>query len=152
MFDECVTMEGYEKHSFRIKKDSEYQKYLKDELDDYTKWVAVNHNEYTGDVEQIAEYINGAVASYYKSDFISATQAIQKIVDENNFLLCETKMGGDGSDDVLFKARVAEPTENIKHEDMLHIPFDCRNIVASQRFSLSGTPCIYLSRSSDTCW
>ena len=88
------------------------------------------------------------MASYYKSDFISATQAIQKIVDENNFLLCETKMGGDGSDDVLFKARVAEPTENIKHEDMLHIPFDCRNIVASQRFSLSGTPCIYLSRSS----
>lgn len=152
MFDECVTMEGYEKHSFRIKKDSEYQKYLKDELDDYTKWVAVNHNEYTGDVEQIAEYINGAVASYYKSDFISATQAIQKIVDENNFLLCETKMGGDGSDDVLFKARVAEPTENIKHEYMLHIPFDCRNIVASQRFSLSGTPCIYLSRSSYTCW
>lgn len=39
-------MEGYEKHSFRIKKDSEYQMCLKDELDDYIKWVAVNHNEY----------------------------------------------------------------------------------------------------------
>ena len=52
----------------------------------------------------------------------------------------------------LFKARVAESTENIKHKDMLHIPFDRRSIVSSQRFSLSGTPCIYMAKSSYTCW
>ena len=152
MFDEGVIVEGYEKHSFRIKKDSEYQMCLKDELDDYIKWVAVKHNEYMGDVEQIAEYINGAVASYYKSDFISAIQTIKKIIDGDNLLLCKTEMGGEGCNDILFKARVAESTENIKHEDMLHIPFDRRNIVSSQRFSLSGTPCIYLAKSSYTCW
>ena len=45
MFDECVTMEGYEKHSFRIKKNSECQKCLQEELNDYFNWVAENHNE-----------------------------------------------------------------------------------------------------------
>lgn len=152
MFDVGVTMEGYEKHSFRIKKDSEYQKYLKEELNDYVKWVAGNHNEYRGEVKKIANSIKKAVNLYYKSDFMSAIQAIKKIVDKDDLLLCETKMGGEGSDDILFKARVAEPMENIKHEGMLHIPFDCRNIVSSQRFSLNGTPCIYLAKSSYACW
>lgn len=59
MFDEGVTMEGYEKHSFRIKKDSEYQKYLKDELDDYTKWVAVNYNEYTAMSNRLPNILMG---------------------------------------------------------------------------------------------
>lgn len=45
MFDEGVIMEGYEKHSFRIKKDSEYQMCLQEELNDYFNWVAENHNE-----------------------------------------------------------------------------------------------------------
>lgn len=152
MVDEGVIMEGYEKHSFRIKKDSEYQKYLKEELNDYIKWVVENYNKYAVEVKTIADYINDAVALYYKSDFISAIQNVKKIVDDDNFLLCETQVGGEDCKEVLFKARGAESVENIKHEDMLHIPFDRRNIVSPQRFSLSGTPCIYLAKSSYTCW
>lgn len=58
MFDECVTMEGYEKHSFRIKKDSEYQKYLKwtnpMPLRDYSmiNWNARYDEVIIGDVEE----------------------------------------------------------------------------------------------------
>ena len=152
MFDEGVIMEGYEKHSFRIKKDSEYQMRLKDELDDYIKWVAVNHNEYTDEVKKITDSIKDAVSLYYKSDFLSAIQSIKTIVDGGNLLSCDEKMKDKNYTNALFKARVAESTENIKHKDMLHIPFDRRNIVSSQRFSLSGTPCIYLAKSSYTCW
>lgn len=46
MFDECVTMEGYEKHSFRIKKDSEYQKYS------MINWNARYDEVIIGDVEE----------------------------------------------------------------------------------------------------
>lgn len=152
MIDEGVIMEGYEKHSFRIKKDSEYQKYLKEELNDYIKWVVENYNEHAVEVKTIADYINDAVALYYKSDFMSAIQSIKRIVDGGNLLLCDEKMNNKDYANALFKARVAESTENIKYKDMLHIPFDRRNIVSSQRFSLSGTPCIYLAKSSYTCW
>ena len=152
MFDECVTMEGYEKHSFRIKKDSEYQEYLQEELNDYFNWIAENYNEYTDEVKKITDSIKDAVSLYYKSDFLSAIQSIKTIVDGENLLSCDEKMKDKNYTNALFKARVAESTENIKHKDMLHIPFDRRSIVSSQRFSLSGTPCIYMAKSSYTCW
>ena len=145
-------MEEYEKHSFRIKKDSEYQEYLQEELNDYFNWIAENYNEYTDEVKKITDSIKDAVSLYYKSDFLSAIQSIKTIVDGENLLSCDEKMKDKNYTNALFKARVAESTENIKHEDMLHIPFDRRNIVSSQRFSLSGTPCIYLAKSSYTCW
>lgn len=145
-------MKKYEKHSFRIEKDSEYQKCLKEELDDYINWVERNYKTYVGEVRTIANHINEAVSFYYKSDFMSAIQSIKTIVDESDLLSCDAQIGSAGYIDALFKARVAESTENIKHDDMLHIPFDRRNIVSSQRFSLNGTPCIYLAKSSYACW
>lgn len=145
-------MKEYEKHSFRIEKDFEYQKYLKEEFDDYIDWVKKNYNKYVVEVKKIVNHINVAVSSYYKSDFISAIREIKKVVDKDNLLSCNARMENADYADALFKARVAESTENIKHKDMLHIPFDRRNIVSSQRFSLSGTPCIYLAKSSYTCW
>lgn len=145
-------MEEYEKHSFRIKKDSEYQEYLQEELNDYFNWIAENYNEYTDEVKKITDSIKDAVSLYYKSDFLSAIQSIKTIVDGENLLSCDEKMKDKNYTNALFKARVAESTENIKHKDMLHIPFDRRSIVSSQRFSLSGTPCIYMAKSSYTCW
>lgn len=49
-----------------------------------------------------------------------------------------------------FKARV--DNEKINGKDMLHIPFDKRDIVSTQRFSIPGIPCIYLSTSSYGAW
>lgn len=49
-----------------------------------------------------------------------------------------------------FKGRVA--VENIDRRDMLHIPFDKRGLITTQRFSMSGVPCLYLSTTSLGCW
>ena len=49
-----------------------------------------------------------------------------------------------------FRTRIAK--ENIKGKDMLHIPFNKREMIKTQRFSISGIPCIYLSTSSYGCW
>lgn len=49
-----------------------------------------------------------------------------------------------------FKARVGN--EKIKAKDMLHIPFGKREIISTQRFSIPGIPCIYLSTSSYGSW
>lgn len=35
---------------------------------------------------------------------------------------------------------------------MLHIPFNKRHIVKSERFSIPGLPCLYLGNSSYACW
>ena len=49
-----------------------------------------------------------------------------------------------------FKGRVA--VETIKRRDMLHIPFDKRGLIMTQRFSIAGVPCLYLSTTSLGCW
>ncbi len=49
-----------------------------------------------------------------------------------------------------FKGRVA--VENIDRIGMLHIPFDRRGLITTQRFSMSGVPCLYLSTTSLGCW
>lgn len=51
----------------------------------------------------------------------------------------------------LFRARVKENVEFLEKE-LFHIPFNCRNRVANQRFSLSGFPCLYLGGSVYACW
>ena len=49
-----------------------------------------------------------------------------------------------------FKARLS--AEKIDKKSMLHIPFDKRGLVATQRFSIAGMPCLYLSTSSFGTW
>ena len=55
----------------------------------------------------------------------------------------------------LYRARVNVSTENSKeysNDDMFHIPFQLRGKVESQRYSISGLPCLYLGESSYVCW
>lgn len=37
-------------------------------------------------------------------------------------------------------------------KEIFHIPFDKRKLASTQRFSVSGYPCLYLSNSIYTCW
>ncbi|CAN5588847.1 hypothetical protein BH10BAC2_BH10BAC2_20610 [soil metagenome] len=50
-----------------------------------------------------------------------------------------------------FRARISSEILNSR-EDMFHIPFQMREKITNQRFSLPGTPCLYLSNNTYTCW
>ena len=49
-----------------------------------------------------------------------------------------------------FKARIGN--EEFKKNDFLHIPFNKRGLIATQRFSIAGVPCMYFGLSSYVCW
>lgn len=49
-----------------------------------------------------------------------------------------------------FKARVNG--DFLERKDMLHIPFNKREIVSNQRFSVTGLPCLYLSSTTWGSW
>lgn len=51
----------------------------------------------------------------------------------------------------LFKSRIGNGMQ-FTSADMFHIPFELRYNVPSNRFSVPGTPCLYLSNSIYTCW
>lgn len=52
----------------------------------------------------------------------------------------------------LYKARVAESNYRFSKDEMFHIPYEKRNKIGNQRFSISGLPCLYLGSSSYICW
>ena len=51
----------------------------------------------------------------------------------------------------MYRIRVTNFSK-IKKEELFHIPFELRHKVASQRYSIPGLPCLYLSGSLLTCW
>lgn len=52
----------------------------------------------------------------------------------------------------LYKARMAESNYRFTQDEMFHIPYEKRNKIGNQRFSVSGLPCLYLGSSSYICW
>ncbi len=51
-----------------------------------------------------------------------------------------------------FRARTSESVSSCKErKDIFHVPFEYRNYASSQRFSILGVPCLYLSNSIYLC-
>jgi hypothetical protein len=40
----------------------------------------------------------------------------------------------------------------LKKKDIFHVPFENRNLVQNQRYSIAGLPCLYLGSSTWICW
>ena len=45
-----------------------------------------------------------------------------------------------------------KPPGNLSCNDLFHVPFSARHKIRSERFSISGYPCLYLGSSSVICW
>jgi RES domain len=58
-----------------------------------------------------------------------------------------------GRNDLRFMFRVRRSRDaGLTREDLFHIPFENRYKVTTQRYSVPGLPCLYLSGSLYTCW
>ena len=55
---------------------------------------------------------------------------------------------------VLYRMRNVKPEErhNLEPKNMFHIPLNKRGLVSTQRYSVPGYPCLYLSESVYGCW
>lgn len=134
-----------------IENDYDYLKKLTLEFKKYLAWIGDHYNDCYDNICEITNNVIESIQLYYDSDILGATQKIKEAITENMSIKVISKIE-TLYNNRLFKARVIEDEDGLSHEDMLHIPFSLRNIVKSQRFSLYGTPCIYLASSSYACW
>lgn len=51
----------------------------------------------------------------------------------------------------LYRMRIGESNQ-MSRKEMFHIPFELRHLVATQRYSIPGLPCLYLGGSTYLCW
>lgn len=54
--------------------------------------------------------------------------------------------------EVLYRMRTSHPGKALTRQEMFHIPYEKRDRVGAQRYSLGGVPMLYLSSSIYGCW
>jgi hypothetical protein len=51
-----------------------------------------------------------------------------------------------------YRIRVGKPGQSFSPKELFHVPMTERERISSQRFSIPGFPCLYLSSSTYLCW
>ena len=66
--------------------------------------------------------------------------------------LCNTLGRIDGNATIVSEVERAETDFNLERKELFHIPYDKREYASSERFSVAGYPCLYLSSQYEICW
>lgn len=108
--------------------------------------------------EKTAVLLKMAINAFFEADYESANQSIQEAIE----ILCKNEHGShliadletlyiDAEAKQWFRARKAGP-QPLEIADMKHIPANRRCVIANQRYSINGIPCLYLGNSIYGCW
>ena len=158
---EMVPVRSDEKETFR----ETVRRYLKDyqknleELDAADK--TIDWDSVVGRVNQLCDAINRAIKVEYEGTRHSAYIAIKNQLDgyktqnveieglayNRNIVTVSTGM-------IAYRMRQVklEEQHSLKRGDLFHIPMDEKGKVGTQRYSVPGYPCLYLSNKVYGCW
>lgn len=110
-----------------------------------------------------ADKILAAIYSYYQGDLVESQSIINELINEfddsapciisiNDGVAIPCACDSVNPEVQFFRARLSDQITDFNAEDMLHIPFNKRKLVKSERFSIPGFPCLYLANTSYACW
>ncbi|GAB1779561.1 hypothetical protein PMEGAS67_50380 [Priestia megaterium] len=154
-----------------IEEDCDYEKKISSVLDEYLRCIqGTISSEVYNKVSQNINSIKTAIEYYYEANISEAKKAIANVLkpyiddkyivsslDDSPALRGTTRISSNSIGKqysqaalTFFKARPSN--ENYSREKFLHIPFNKRGKVTTQRFSIAGVPCMYFGASSYVCW
>jgi len=147
-------------------------KYLKELFDEYLKHIEKDWNiALPGDkapnmifrervhaaktkAKNISESVIDALGLYLQGSTHQAQECLFSTLD-GNIMLDHVKkdLEPNNAPYRLFRIRVSDNTSEIQaRKDMFHVPFTLRHKIGTNRYSIPGYPCLYLSSSIYTCW
>jgi hypothetical protein len=159
-----------------IQNDYQYVNKLEKVLDDFLTAIHsckhVNSTVYQQTINNKTNILK-AISYYLNGDISRAKKCIYEILNHyvhDPFIVAElddstafrglTRLGNSTAsakhDPIAFqpirmyKARLG--VGNFDKSEFLHIPFNKRGIVSTQRFSIAGVPCMYFGLTSYVCW
>ena len=162
-------------HEFKtpVSVDEDYL-YYEDLKDKYVKILLhfgeAKDKKFLEELNEIKENVLTAIQDYYTGNLKDACEKIEKIVErlkrrklivddvDSHFIFkwIISEQGVRKEENIrqvnLYKARIGEGVESFKAADMVHIPFNKRGLITTQRFSIAGLPCMYLATSTYCCW
>jgi len=99
-------------------------------------------------IEEECSLINEALRLYYGGKISLAYEKIHKCIEllEKESLLEISSASND-----FFRIRISA-NKNLGKGDLFHIPFQLREKVSTQRYSIPGLPCLYIADSIFVAW
>ena len=147
---------------FVLEKDSEYL----DDLKKKYKIVLKQARDAGADVESLKiltkfkNKILEALRCYYQANVEKCNTIIRNLIKdigENPFAVSSLNEsyafpGKLGTEIQFFRCRMGNPSNAYVAKDMLHLPLKLRAKSGNYRFSIPGSPSLYLANSSYGCW
>ncbi len=146
-----------------VDKDNEYFPVLKNRLNDVINELSQcgAAKDIISAAEKTKDAIVRAIEQYYSGNILDAQNTVNNIIAEfGNLSPAVTTVNNGPSFPYInpdkksqfFRARLSDSIGAYAKEEMLHVPFSKRELVASTRFSIPGLPCLYLGNTSYVCW
>ena len=105
-----------------------------------------------GNFDKINSYsakIITTVNYWFQGHISEARKTFDTHLKQNLLQLPQRKVLADG---IFYRVRTSEEHKILDRKSLFHIPFNLRNKVSTQRFSIPGFPCLYLGNSTYICW
>lgn len=99
--------------------------------------------------KNFAKKIIETIDSYYNGDPHEAYQKLRDVIQIKGISALLQKHTYTEEEN-FYRIRISG--NELKHEEMFHIPFEKRGVVTTQRYSIPGFPSLYLSNSIYLCW
>ncbi len=106
-------------------------------------WAAALHS-FLKSIPNLPNYFNAfhdIYLEWLKGNVSNATQQLKQLSLDNELLAGGQRLNKN----IFFRGRKSR--DILSKEDLYHIPFNKRYLIANQRFSISGQPCLYLGLS-----
>lgn len=144
----------------------DFEKYLTELLESFEKEIEsirkdLNHSEYKTteagiryNIDSIRKLIKGildAVGAYYEGDVARSYKLFETGLKESHILQNQLSKVFSKNES-FYRIRNKRDAYGILAKQLLHIPFESRGKVTSQRYSIPGYPSLYLGNSLYVCW
>lgn len=139
------------------KQDKNNIEFLENVFEDYQNNIRDNFSNDI-DIESIKDlcsFIINSIKAYYNGTPSDAVEILKSSMEISKIIynLPQKKYVKTRDSKVHFyRLRTSEESNPLKRKELFHIPFDLRNKISPQRFSIPGYPCLYLGTSVYICW
>ncbi len=124
---------------------SAFRSYVLDEKIEITLNTGLTESQFLFKIEETEKKIRQILSAFMRGNQQDALRLTHDMMKAMKFEKLSPGIP-------LYKCRENSRLYNFSKDEMFHIPYDKRNLVGNQRFSLSGLPCLYLGGSSYICW
>ena len=142
-----------------VDKDSNVFGKMNNKLDEYCNLIKELDCSLVSKATQFKTGIQECFTEYYNGNLYKSSNIMNNLVEEykDDLYIHDMKFGNsiniyENVNQYLYKGIVEDWSKTLDREYMLHIPFDKREIIKTQRFSIPGVPCLYLGQSLFIVW